>query len=83
MAERFGHMTAAKAARLARAANVHTLILTHLSRRYYERDVRREAQAIFPNTYIARDFDHFQITRQQVVRLNRSQKPPAEEPITQ
>lgn len=69
MAQQFGHMTAARAAHLAREANVHSLILTHLSRRYAERDVRREAQAIFPNTYVARDFDHFQITRDGAQRL--------------
>lgn len=71
MAQRFGHMTAGRAARLARDAEVKTLILTHLSRRYYERDVRQEAQAIFPNTYVARDFDHFQITRTGTVRLKK------------
>ncbi len=69
MAQQFGHMTAARAAHLAREANVHSLILTHLSRRYAERDVRREAQAIFPNTFVARDFDHFQITRDGAQRL--------------
>jgi ribonuclease Z len=71
LAQQFGHMTAARAARLARDAEVKTLILTHLSRRYYERDVRLEAQAIFPNTYVARDFDHFQITRAGTIRLKK------------
>jgi ribonuclease Z len=71
MARSFGHMTAAAAARLARDANVKTLILTHLSRRYFERDIRREAQAIFPNTVVARDFDHFQIARGGAVRLQK------------
>ncbi len=69
MAAEFGHMTAAKAATLAQAAQVKTLILTHLSRRYYERDIRNEARAIFPNTYVARDFDHYHISREGVVRL--------------
>lgn len=69
MATQFGHLTAARAAQLAQQANVKTLILTHLSRRYYERDVRNEARAIFPNTFVARDFDHFQITREGVIRL--------------
>ncbi len=63
MSERYGHLTAARAARLAREANVKTLILTHISRRYFERDIRHEAQAIFPRTYVARDFDHFIIKR--------------------
>lgn len=69
LAAQFGHLTAAQAARLARDASVKTLILTHLSRRYFERDVRNEAQAIFPNTYIARDFDHFRITREGTLLL--------------
>lgn len=63
LARQFGHMTAAQAANFAKAANVKTLILTHLSRRYSGRMIRQEARAIFPNTYVARDFDHFQITR--------------------
>jgi ribonuclease Z len=72
MAAQFGHLTAARAAHLARAANVKTLILTHLSRRYHEREVRREARAIFRNTYVARDLDHFQITRDGATRLKKS-----------
>jgi ribonuclease Z len=63
MAQQFGHMTAAKAARLAQDAGIKTLILTHLSRRYRERDVRNEARSIFPNTFVARDLDHFIINR--------------------
>ncbi|MFL7837903.1 MAG: MBL fold metallo-hydrolase [Candidatus Promineifilaceae bacterium] len=63
MARQFGHMTAAKAAYLARDADVKTLILTHLSRRYRVRDIYNEACAIFPNTYVARDLDHFIISR--------------------
>ncbi len=78
MAQQFGHMTAARAATLARDAGVKSLILTHLSRRYFERDVRREAQAIFPNTAVARDFDHFQITRDGARRLPRNSSPEKE-----
>jgi ribonuclease Z len=73
MAAQFGHMTAAKAAQLARDANVKTLILTHLSRRYFEKDIRNEARAIFNNTYVARDFDNFQITRNGARKQNNSQ----------
>lgn len=71
MARQFGHLTAAQAARLAVAANVKSLILTHLSRRYFERDVLHEARTIFPNTFVARDFDHFQITRGGTIRLDK------------
>jgi ribonuclease Z len=71
MARQFGHMTAAQAARLAKECNVETLILTHLSRRYNGRMIRQEARAIFPNTYVARDFDHFQITRHGAEKLKK------------
>lgn len=73
MAREFGHLTAAQAARLAREANVKTLILTHLSRRYYERVIKQEARAIFPDTFVARDFDRFQVTRHGATRLPRGQ----------
>jgi ribonuclease Z len=46
---------------LARKAGVGQLILTHISRRYREKDVLAEAQAIFPNVTVARDFDTFQV----------------------
>lgn len=73
MARSFGHMTAAGAARLAQDAGAKSLILTHLSRRYFERDVRQEAQAIFRRTFVARDFDHFQIMRGGAVRLKQDE----------
>jgi ribonuclease Z len=72
MARQFGHLTAAGAAKLAVEANVRTLILTHLSRRYYERDVIHEARSIFPRTFVARDFDRFQVTRSGAERLERN-----------
>lgn len=63
MAAQFAHLTAKQAAELARDAGVGQLILTHLSRRYRERDVIREARDIFPNSIVARDFDTFQVRR--------------------
>jgi ribonuclease Z len=63
MAREFGHLTAAQAARLAREAGVKQLLLTHLSRRYREREVLEEAKQIFPNTVVARDFDQFKIVK--------------------
>lgn len=68
MADQFAHLTAQKAAELAVQAGVKHLILTHISRRYRERDVLAEAQAIFPNTVVARDFDAFQIRRGECIR---------------
>jgi len=61
LADRFDHLTAERAATLAKEANVGQLFLTHLSRRYRERDVLEEAQVIFPDVHVARDFDRFQI----------------------
>jgi ribonuclease Z len=69
LADQFAHLTAAKAAQLAVDAGVKYLILTHISRRYRERDVLAEAQAIFPNTSVARDFDAFQVRRGECVKL--------------
>jgi ribonuclease Z len=64
MARRFGHLTAAQSATLARQANVKQLYLTHLSRRYREQDVLAEAQTVFPNTTVARDFDRINVVRE-------------------
>lgn len=61
----FGHITARQAATLAKEAGVQTLILNHVSRRYRERDIVNEAKAVFPNTYVARDLDHFAFKRGQ------------------
>lgn len=63
IAAQVGHITATQAAQLAKEAGVKTLILTHLSRRNGERETLNEATAIFPETYVARDFDHFILTR--------------------
>lgn len=63
LARQFGHITAREAAELARTAGVQNLILTHLSRRYRERDIAAEAEEIFPAVIVARDFDHFRIRR--------------------
>ncbi len=65
MARQFSHLTARMAAELAIKANVKKLIITHISRRYREKDVLKEAQAIFPNSVVARDFDSFQIKREE------------------
>jgi len=61
MAKQFAHLTVSEAARLAAAANVQKLVLTHVSRRYRDKDIEKEAQGIFSNCEVARDFDLFQI----------------------
>lgn len=63
IARQFGHMTAGRAARFAAQMNVGTLLLTHVSRRYRERDIIHEAQQHFPNSYVVRDFDRFSIAK--------------------
>lgn len=63
MARQFGHLTARDSANLALRAGVGQLLLTHISRRYREKDVQQEAQEVFPNTTVARDFDTFQVKR--------------------
>jgi ribonuclease Z len=63
MAKEFSHLTAAQAAMLARGANVRRLLLTHISRRYRDREVLEEARKIFPQTDLARDFDRHTVAR--------------------
>jgi len=69
MAQEFAHLTARQAAELALKAGVGHLILTHLSRRYRERDVLAEARSVFPGAIVARDFDHFQVRRGELVKV--------------
>jgi ribonuclease Z len=61
MARDFAHMTAKRSADLAVRAGVKALYLTHVSRRYREKDIIAEAQSVFPQAVVARDFDTFQV----------------------
>lgn len=63
----YGHLTASQAARFASENGVKTLILNHVSRRYRESDIIAQARAIFPNTFVARDLDHYVIRREKGV----------------
>lgn len=63
IARQVGHITARQAADLARECNVKFLFLTHISRRYREFEVIGEARKTFPDSYVARDLDHFTIFR--------------------
>jgi ribonuclease Z len=55
------HQTALQAAEIAQRAQVELLALTHLSNRYFGAEIAREAQAIFPDTVVPRDFDVIEI----------------------
>jgi ribonuclease Z len=57
MAHQFSHLTARQAAGFAVKAGIRQLVLTHVSRRYREKEVQQEAQEVFPNVVVARDFD--------------------------
>lgn len=64
MAKQFSHLTARMGAELAVKAGVKKLILTHISRRYRGKEVLAEAQSVFPNVVVARDFDSYQIKKE-------------------
>jgi ribonuclease Z len=55
------HSTAANAAEVARLAQVRLPALTHLSTRYFGRELAEEARAVFPETVVPRDFDTIEI----------------------
>lgn len=56
-----GHSTAAQAAAQARDAEVRLLALVHLSTRYFGRELRDEARALFARTVVPRDFDAIEV----------------------
>jgi ribonuclease Z len=60
-AEETLHQTATQAAEIAARAQVSLLALTHLSNRYFGPEIAREAQAIFPETVVPRDFDVIEV----------------------
>ncbi len=66
LAHRFGHLTAAQGAWLAREAGVRLLVFNHLSQRYRVRELLEEAHTFFPEVIVARDFDRFAVTRDKI-----------------
>jgi ribonuclease Z len=63
MARQFSHLTVRDAAELAKKAGVKMLYITHISRRYREKDVENEAVQTFPNSVIVHDFDSYMVKR--------------------
>jgi ribonuclease Z len=60
MARAYFHSTTKQAAEVAKAANVKKLALTHISARYLGKEaaeLEKEAQAVFSNTKLVKDFD--------------------------
>jgi ribonuclease Z len=83
-----GHSTATQAATLARDAAVSLLALTHLSTRCTARQVREEAQTIFAETVVPRDFDVIAVPFRerglpQLIRTRAGEAEPAEIPETE
>ena len=73
LARQFAHLTARQGAELAIKAGIKNLLLTHISRRYRERDVIAEARSVFPNAVVARDFDDYQIKRGELRKVELSE----------
>ncbi len=69
LARQHGHITAAGAARLARNAGAKALVLHHVSRRYRTAEILAEAQAIFPNTFVAADLDSVEVRKEKPAAL--------------
>lgn len=78
LAASYGHITAAQAATLAVEMGVKGLLLNHISRRYGEKQMIAEAQAIFPHAYVVRDLDRFRVGRS--VPLEKVEIDPQTEP---
>jgi len=60
LAHNYYHSTSTQAAQVAKQAGVKQLLLTHISARYTGRlakDLQQQAQQVFKNTKVVRDFD--------------------------
>lgn len=64
LARQYYHATSTQAAQIARLANCHLLLMTHISARYIGRmalQLQKEARDIFPNSKVVNDFDVVEI----------------------
>jgi len=58
----YGHTTTVQAAEIAKKANVEKLFLVHISPRYIStRAMEKEAQQVFKNSFIPRDFQEIEV----------------------
>lgn len=57
------HLTSKQSATIAKKAKVEKLVLTHISQRYEKNPevILKQAKEVFENTFIAKDFDNFEI----------------------
>jgi ribonuclease Z len=64
LAESYGHLTAAQAARIAAEAGARQLVLTHFSQRHNDETAfAEEARRVFPAVHAARDLDRIPVPR--------------------
>ncbi|MFC6163795.1 ribonuclease Z [Lactiplantibacillus dongliensis] len=64
LAHNYYHSTSTQAAQVAKKAGVHQLLLTHISARYtgkLSKELQKQAQQVFPNTKVVRDFDLIEV----------------------
>ena len=71
LAKAHGHLTARQAGELAAELDVKSLLLTHVSRRYRERDIIAEAENYFPGAIVVRDFDRVHVRRDEALEFIR------------
>ncbi len=71
LAQDFGHITVAAAAKLARRTEVRHLVLHHIGRRYHIREILEEARQHFPNAIVVGDLDRVRIRAQAPLEWDR------------
>ena len=65
MADKFSHLTVKRAAEMAKRAGVRQLYITHVSRRYRDKEIVKEAHSVLPDAIVARDLDTYQVKREE------------------